>query len=153
MDYDVVVIRRATIKDAELISALTDTAYAQWAPLIGRAPLPMTTNYVDAIASHVVDVLENDGLMCGVLELVLEVEHVLIESIAIHPDHQGNGLGGRLLKHAENTARTLGHPEVRLYTNASSTSNLRFYEAHGYSVLEESAMIPGSITVHLHKML
>jgi N-acetylglutamate synthase-like GNAT family acetyltransferase len=153
MGYDAVKIRHATIEDAEQISALTDAAYAQWVQLIGPAPLPMTTNYVDAISSHVVDVLENDGVMFGVLELVSEDAHALIENIAIHPDHQGRGFGRRLLKHAEKTAQKLGHSEVRLYTNALFTSNLKFYEAQGYSILETSALIPGSITVHLHKTL
>lgn len=153
MGYDAVAIRRATIKDAEQISALTDAAYAQWAALIGHAPLQMTANYVDAIATHVVDVLDDDGVMYGVLELVSEDAYALIENIAVHPDHQGRGLGRILLKHAESTAQTLGYSEIQLFTNALFTSSLRFYEAHGYLVLEESTIIPGSITVHLHKML
>lgn len=151
--HDVVGIRHATIKDAEHISKLTDAAYAQWVPLIGRGTLPMATNYVEAIAKHTVDVLEDDGVICGVLELVSENMHVLIENIAVHPDHQGRGLGRMLLRHAEKTAGTLGHSEVRLYTNALFTSNLGFYDARGYSVLGKPAMIPGSITVQLHKML
>lgn len=151
--YDALIIRPATVKDAEQISALTDKAYAQWVPLIGRAPLSMKTNYVEAIATHLVYVLEDGGVMCGVLELFSDEGYALIENIAVHPDHQGRGLGRMLLMHAENMARTLGHSEVRLYTNALFTSNLGFYDAHGYSVLEESAMIPGSITVHLNKLL
>lgn len=147
------VIRRATIEDADHISALTDAAYAQWVPVIERLPLPMTINYVEAIAMHIVDVLEVDGVIRGALELVSEDGHALIENIAVHPGHQGRGLGRVLLDYAEQTARALGHSEVRLYTNALFTSNLHFYDANGYSVLEESAMIPGSITVHLHKIL
>lgn len=153
MDYDAVAIRRATLGDVEQISALTDAAYAQWVPLIGREPLPMTTNYDDAIATHIVAVLENDGVMCGVLELISEKDHVLIENIAVHPDHQRRGLGRTLMNHAESTAGELGHPEIRLYTNAFFRSTLQFYDVLGYSVLETSAMIPGSITVHLHKMI
>lgn len=153
MGYNAVAIRRATPEDVEQIGALTAAAYAQWVPVMGREPVPMATNYVDAIAKHIVAVLENDDVMCGVLELVSEKDHVLIDNIAVHPDQQRRGFGRTLMNHAESTARALGHSEVRLYTNALFTSKLQFYDALGYSVLETSVMIPGSITVHLHKML
>ena len=102
---------------------------------------------------HVVVVLEDDDVICGVLELVSEDTHIFIENIAVHPGHQGRGLGCMLLTHAEKrperwAIQKSGSIQTRLFT-----SNLGFYDTNGYSVLEESIMIPGCITVHLHKML
>ena len=45
---------------------------------------------------------------------------------------QGQGLGNRLLALAEDEARRLGLPEVRLYTNVTMTENLAYYPRRGY---------------------
>ena len=146
-------MRRATLTDAESAHDLSQLAYAQWVPVIGREPLPMTVDYDEAIRTHIVDLLEDAGTLCGLIELVPQDTHLLIESIAVHPDHQGKGHGTLLLEHAEATATQLGFIELRLYTNAAFISNLKFYADHGYVELERSILIPGSITVHMNKKL
>ena len=42
-------IRRAGAADAPAIHALTQSAYAKWVPVIGRRPLPMATDYDQAV--------------------------------------------------------------------------------------------------------
>lgn len=147
-----ILIRRATLADTENIQNLIQIAYAPWAAMTGCNPLP-TLTHTEIRETHIVDLLEDGGQLCGVIELVPEDDYLLIENIAVHPNQQGKGLGHLLLEHAETSACVLGFVEIRLYTNAAFTSNLIFYAAHGYAELERSIMIPGSITVHMNKML
>lgn len=68
--------------------------------------------------------------------LVPEPGHLWLDSIAVHPDAQGTGLGRRLPAWVEEHARELGPPEVRLLTNAMMWENRRMYERYGYEVVE-----------------
>lgn len=45
-------IRRAAPSDAESVAALTDAAYSEWVPVLGRKPQPMITDYAAIIATH-----------------------------------------------------------------------------------------------------
>src|SRR5437667_10848416 len=97
-------IRRAVSTDAAAVRALTRSAYAKWVPLIGREPTPMTADYDRAVAEHIVDLWEEDGLLLALIEVIPAADHLLIENIAVRPDQQGKGLGDRLLLYAEGLA-------------------------------------------------
>jgi GNAT superfamily N-acetyltransferase len=146
-------LRRATTADVAAVVALSRTAYARWVPVIGREPLPMTADYVRAIAEHCIDLWEDDGQLVALIETVPQECHLLIENIAVRPDRQGQGLGGQLLRHAEGLARSLRLEEVRLYTNTAFASNLRFYAKRGYEEYRRGTIIPGSVTVFLRKRI
>jgi GNAT superfamily N-acetyltransferase len=62
---------------------------------------------------------------------------------AVAPERQGEGLGARLLARADETARALGLPELRLGTNQAFAANLRFYAAQGFEVMEEKPYLNG----------
>ena len=100
--------RRATLADAADVRALTRAAYAKWVPLIGREPKPMTADYERAVSAHVIDLYESGAELLGLVEMIPQGDHLLIENIAVRPDQQGKGLGDILLKHAEDFARALG---------------------------------------------
>ena len=125
-------LRRATPADAALVRALTRSAYAKWVPIVGREPRPMTADYDRAVAEHLIDLLESAGQTVALIEMAPADDHLLIVNIAVAPDRHGQGLGTRLLAHAETTARALGLKELRLYTNGVMTSNIAMYERHGY---------------------
>jgi N-acetylglutamate synthase-like GNAT family acetyltransferase len=148
-----ILIRRATPTDAAGIRALTRAAYAPWIPLIGREPLPMNADYDRAVVEHVIDVVEDGNDLVALIETIPLADHLLIENLAVHPDRQGEGLGDRLLGHAEATARAMGFAEVRLYTNAAFESNIAFYAKRGYREVRRATMVPGSITVFMAKRL
>lgn len=126
-------LRRASESDTNAILTLTRAAYAEWAALIGREPKPMTADYGRAVREHRIDLHEIDGHLIAFIEIVLHPDHLLIENIAVRPDLHGHGIGGALLDHAETTARKLGHPELRLYTNATFASNITFYTRRGFT--------------------
>lgn len=146
-------LRRATPADVGAVRALSRAAYAKWVPLIGREPLPMTADYDRAITHHMIDLVEEGGQLIALIEMIRQVDHLLIENIAVRPDQQGKGLGDRLLQHAEGVARALGLGELRLYTNEAFASNIAFYAKRGFEVYERGSFVPGTTTVFMRKRL
>jgi N-acetylglutamate synthase-like GNAT family acetyltransferase len=145
--------RRATLPDAAAIRTLTRAAYAKWVPLIGREPKPMTADYERAVSEHLIDLYESDGELLGLVEMILQPDHLLIENIAVCPDRQGVGLGDILLKRAEDHARSVNVEETRLYTNAMFAANLAFYAKRGYVEFDRETLAPGAVAVHMRKSL
>jgi GNAT superfamily N-acetyltransferase len=135
------------------VRALTRAAYAKWVPLIGREPKPMTADYEHAVHAHMIDLYERDGGLLGLVEMIPQSDHLLIENLAVRPDQQGKGLGDILLKHAEDCARSLGFGETRLYTNAMFAANLAFYARRGYAEFHRETLAPGAVVVHMRKPL
>ncbi len=55
-----------------------------------------------------------------------------LESVAVDPLHQGQGIGKALIAHVEGRAAARGLPAVDLYTNAVMTANAAMYGRLGY---------------------
>ena len=132
-------LRRAHEADAPAIASLTAAAYGDYVELIGRLPMPMSADQAAAVRDHEVWVLEDDGSLAGVLEVVREPDHLWIENVAIRPDHQGLGYGRRLLDFAETLAADGGYAEIRLHTNERYARNLAMYAGRGY---RETGRVP-----------
>lgn len=147
------ILRRATPADAEAVRALSRAAYAQWVPLIGREPKPMNADYDHAVRAHIVDLHEIDGVLEGLIEMIPEADHLLVENVAVRPGGQGRGLGAALMAHAETVARAMGFAEIRLYTNGAFASNVAFYERRGYEVTSREAFPAGGTIVFMRKRL
>ncbi|HPF22337.1 MAG TPA: GNAT family N-acetyltransferase [Hyphomonas sp.] len=139
--------------DVERVRSLSRLAYAKWVDLIGREPLPMTADYSVAVKDHLIDLWEENSRLIALIEMIDAPDHLLIENIAVNPDRQGRGCGGILLKHAEHVAYSLGHNELRLFTNAVFVSNIEFYLKRGYEETMREEMGPGRIAVHMSKRL
>ena len=60
--------------------------------------------------------------------------HWYILILGIHPDHQGKGLGGDLLK---NVLQRADNERVPVYLESSNPKNLDFYRKHGFQVTQE----------------
>lgn len=144
------VIRRATLADAEAIRQLTRQAYAPWVEAVGREPLPMTADYEAAVKNHLIDLAYCGDEFCALIEMVVEPGCLLIENLAVVPDHQGRGLGTTLLRHAERQADGLGLTSVRLYTNRAFGSNVAYYERFGFAIEREEPFMGGR-TVYMRK--
>lgn len=130
-------IRPATSSDVDDIVRIVHAAYAVYSDRIGRPPAPMAVDYRALVADteHVV-VLVDDTEVAGVLVSMAQPDHLLIENVAVAPWAQGRGHGRTLLAHAEDLARTHGLTQVRLYTNAQMTENLRLYPKLGYTEMD-----------------
>ena len=145
-------LRKGVAADAAAIRELTRSAYAKWVPVIGREPLPMTADYVEAIRNHRFDLLYVDGKLAALIETIPKADHLLIENVAVSPPLQGRGLGRKLLAHAEKVAALLGFNEIKLYTNKLFAENVELYRKLGYRVDREDAF-KGGFVVHMSKPL
>jgi GNAT superfamily N-acetyltransferase len=143
--------RRATSADAGVVRQITRAAYAKWIPVIGREPKPMTANYEQAVADHVIDLVEEDGRPIALIEVIPRPSHLLIENVAVLPDRHGEGIGDLLLRRADAIARSLGLRELRLYTNALFSANISFYAHRGFQEFLREPHVAGGEVVHMKK--
>ncbi|MFH1805346.1 MAG: GNAT family N-acetyltransferase [Pseudomonadota bacterium] len=149
---ETLLLKRANADDVDAVRALVREAYGKWVPVIGREPLPMQADYAEAVKNHQIDVLFLGNTLAGLIEMIPKDDHLLIENIAIAPTCQGKGLGRKLLNHAEQVTQSLGHSEIRLYTNKLFAENVKIYLKTGYEIDREETWT-GGITVHMRKSL
>ncbi len=113
----------------------------------------MTADYDRAVTEHLVDLYEDSGRLLALIEMIPRADHLLIENIAVHPDRHDQGLGSRLLIHAEGVARSLGLMEMRLYTNGRMETNIALYTRRGYREDRREDAGPLGIAVYMSKRL
>src|ERR1022692_5231049 len=123
----VVTVRLADDADVARIRMIVMAAYEHYVPRIGRAPAPMSADYAHAVRSRQAWAAVQDGEIAGLVILVPQPGHLLLENVAVLPAAQGRGVGARLMNLAEDRARSLNLSEIRLYTNEAITENLSYY--------------------------
>lgn len=144
--------RAAERSDTELVTEIVRAAYARWVPVIGREPLPMRVDYGRAIEEHTIHVAEIGPEPVGLIETILNPDHLWIENVAVRPERQGAGIGRQLLAFADDLARADGRSEIRLLTNGAFASNLRLYRSVGFVITHEEPFMDG-MTVYMTKAL
>jgi GNAT superfamily N-acetyltransferase len=143
-------IRRAAEGDAAAVRALVQQAYQRYVRRIGRRPAPMDADYKRLIDRGLVHVIGDP--IEGVIVLVPEADHLLVENVAVLPDAQGRGLGRQLMQFAEQEASRLGYEEINLYTHERMTENLGLYPHLGYEETDR-ATGQGFARVYFRKRL
>lgn len=63
-------------------------------------------------------------------------EHAYVSDLVVRSSHRGLGLGRRLLRRAETSAREAGAARIRLSVLTGNTAARRLYEAEGFRALE-----------------
>jgi ribosomal protein S18 acetylase RimI-like enzyme len=96
----------------------------------------MDADYRAQIDRGLVWVAAEGKTVLGLIVLVANPDHLLIENVAVDPAHQGAGVGRALLGFAEDTAREVGLDAIRLYTHEKMSENLALYVRLGYSEFE-----------------
>ncbi len=125
--------RLARANDARKVSEISKRAYVPaYEAIIGEAPKPAWEDYSQPIADGRVWLAEIGGEIAGVLVVETDPNFLLIYSIAVDLDFQGQGLGLALLRHAEALAAEKRLNEVRLYTNSRMEANIRLYLKAGF---------------------
>ena len=140
--------RPATAADAAAISECVHAAYSHYVERIGAPPGPMLDDYVQVVRDHRAYVIEERGEVVGALVLVEKEHDLLLDNVAVHPSRQGEGIGRRLLLHAESEARRLGYADLDLYTHQMMTENIAMYARCGYEEVER-----GFSRVYMRKRL
>ena len=128
--------RPATASDAAGISECVRTAYSHYIERIGTSPGPMLDDYERVVRDHRAYVIEDRGEIIGALVLMDKENGLLFDNIAVLPSRQGEGIGRRLIEHAESEARRLGHRHLDLYTHQRMTENIAMYTRYGYEEID-----------------
>ena len=90
-------------------------------------------------------VLRRDGVIVGMMNLLFTISTaeggfvILLEDLVIHKQYQGQGYGGRLLKHAIDFAKKKNFLRITLLTDRPENVAQEFFRHHGFV---ESSMIP-----------
>jgi ribosomal protein S18 acetylase RimI-like enzyme len=124
-------IRPAVSDDLPDIAAIIDGAYRPYVARIGREPGPMLDDYAALVSAGRVHVLDQGGVR-GLVVLLQEGDTMLLDNVAVHPDRQGRGHGGLLMRFAEDMARAAGCVAIRLYTHETMIENIARYRGLGY---------------------
>jgi len=143
-------IRAAVTADVPLVKAVTDAAYHPYIERIGLRPVPMEADHAANVAAGKVFVTGEP--VVGLVVLEEYDDHLFLDSIAVHPDAHGRGVGRRLLRFVDARARARGFSEIRLYTNALMWENQKIYPKYGYEVVERRVDGPYD-RVHYRKRL
>lgn len=146
------ILRRADAGDADAIRDLVAAAYVGYTGLLGRTPIPMLADYALAVREHEVWVLDAEGSILGILELIAHADHLWIENVAVAPDQQGRGFGRRLLAHADDEAGRRGLDSIGLLTNERYVDNIAMYTRYGYRETHRAPYL-GSDLVYFRKAI
>jgi GNAT superfamily N-acetyltransferase len=86
-------------------------------------------------------VADLEGRAVGVCQLIVfrHFQHggglcAEVESVHVHPDHRGSGIGHALMEAAIGRARQLGCYRIQLTSNAVRSDAHRFYESLGFTL-------------------
>lgn len=138
------------------VERLQFDAYARNRALLGVEPLPLTADYGEIFQSCEVwitpQVSPDKPIEAAVILDIDRPDDVLIWSVATSPSAQGKGLGAALLQAAEQRARQLRRPNMRLYTGQTLTHLIDWYARSGYDV-ERTEVLSDRTIVHMLKPL
>ena len=144
-------VRYAVPMDLAAVHAVIHSAYRHYVERIGARPAPMDADYPHLMRRGCLFVVGNPAI--ATVTLLPEDGWLYLDNFAVAPDCQGRGLGRRLLAFAEEHARQLWLPEVRLLTHAKMWENQRMYTAAGYHEYTRSQPAPDRELIHYRKMI
>jgi GNAT superfamily N-acetyltransferase len=125
-------IRRATLDDLAAVERVVIEAFARYVPRMGRRPAPMDDDHrARIVAGEVAVAVDGEGV-AGVLVLVIEGTAAKLDTVAVAERMRGQGLGRRLVEHAETVARAAGCDRISLFTHETMTENRAIYPHLGY---------------------
>lgn len=128
------VIRTALPKDAIDLQNCMIEAYKNYKERMGGKHLPpMDVDYAAEIRDFPSWVVELESKIIGGLFMMFEYEYASIANIAVHPNAQGLGVGGGLMRFAEEKAKKKKYTELRLATHVLLTENLGLYIHLGWT--------------------
>ncbi|MBY6004338.1 GNAT family N-acetyltransferase [Salipiger bermudensis] len=145
-------ITQAVPPDLAEVEAIVEAAYRPYVARMGMLPGPMRDDYAAHIAAGQLRLLRDAEGVAGLLVLIPEEGHMLLDNVAIAPRAQGRGYGRRLLEFAEDEAQRQGFAVIRLYTHVSMTENIAIYGRRGY-VETHRAEVAGLHRVYMEKRL
>ena len=146
-------ILKADLADMEAILQLQYAAYQSEARIhndFNIQPLRQTLDEIKDEYNKGFIILKavQDGVIIGSVRAYADGDTVYIGKLMVHPDHQGNGYGKRLLAAIE---EKLHRKRFELFTSCKSDRNLQLYEKSGYKRFREETDEAGIRFVYLEK--
>lgn len=144
---------------AEQIAHIRPLIFSAFSPVADRMNQPIPDDAWSNLGTYVEQrnlyILkeEQDGIV-GVICFSEGKDHLYIDTLAVHPDHQGRRLGTMLLRDAEMIAESRGHPYLRLHTPEVMDDLLGFYAQQGFTETKRALPAHGRdaiLRVHFEK--
>jgi len=130
-------IRKATSADSEGLQDCMESAYAPYQSRMGGKRLPpMDLDYSDELNHYPTWTVDSNGRVVGGLIMVFQNDSALIANIAVHPEFQGQRLGGEQMKFAEAISKEKSCLEMRLATHPKLAENASLNNHLGWNELD-----------------
>ena len=126
-------IRQANTQDADGLERCMHAAYAAYRDRLGDERLPpLDVDYLSEITDFPTWVVESQGTIVAGLIMSFDQSEASIANIAVHPGFQGQGIGGTLMRFAEEQARQRSISRLHLATHVQLSENLSLYRHLGW---------------------
>ncbi|ALS60467.1 GNAT family N-acetyltransferase [Pandoraea norimbergensis] len=126
-----------TPSDADLLVDMRIAAMRESLERIGRFdPQRARDRFIASFDPALCKFIEIDGVRVGFVLVRPEVDHWRLNHLYVLPEHQGKGIGARVLQDLFDRADAQ-HMPIRVGALRGSDSN-RFYQRHGFAKTEES---------------
>jgi len=125
-----VTLRQAIIVDAQRLAIIHRSAIKIAMPQLPDLHTPAEDlGFYQNVVLRECDVwvVEDSDELAGFIAL----QPGWVDHLYVATDHQGKGIGSRLINHAKEAQDNL-----RLYTFQANTPARRFYDAHGFDIIE-----------------
>ena len=110
-----------------------ESAYAAYQDRLGGVRLPpMDVDYTAEIENYPCWVVESADEILGGLIMIFAADRAQIANIAVAPQAQGQGIGGKLMKLAEAEAGQRGFTDLYLATHVMLTEIISLYRHLGW---------------------
>lgn len=117
--------------DAKQLSGIAIRAYQQYVEAIGKPPAPMTADYQHHLDNDIIVTAKQDDIIIGFAIIIEKKDGFWLETIAIHPDHSGQGIGTSLMSSIEAHLRPKTD-HYQLYTNEVMIRAQSWYKQLGF---------------------
>ncbi|NUR61217.1 MAG: GNAT family N-acetyltransferase [Catenulispora sp.] len=144
-------VRYAVPMDLAAVHAVIHSAYRHYLTRIGARPAPLDADYPHLMRRGCLFVVGSPAI--ATVTLQPEDGWLTLDNFAVAPDRQGQGLGHRILTFAEEHARQLWLPELRLLTHSMMWENQRLYTSTGYQEYARTELAPGRELIHYRKAI
>ena len=146
-------ILRAERDDLSAILTLQLLAYQSEAKLLNDFTIPPLRETLDDVRRQfaggiILKAITPSGDVIGSVRGTVNEGTLHIGKLMVHPEHQGKGLGGRLLREIEKYSP---QPRYEFFTSTKSARNISLYEKNGYVQYFTKELTPEIQLVYLEK--